>query len=102
MTKIKEVSESIKSKLNFDDYEPSVSKDGEKSENKDIKTAQHNDIKKSKKIKRTFYLLEEVAEQLDDFYAKKLGERIKIDKSDIVTQAIKNLLEDENADVKEY
>ena len=94
MKKITEVTESIKSKLSFDDYETS--------EHTDIKTEEHIDIKKVKKVKRTFYIPEEISQRFDDFYAKKLGQRVKIDKGDIVSQAIINFLEDEDAEVKSF
>ena len=117
--KINKVTDSIKSKLSFDDYQVSTVPNAIKPEShnvvkteehnsinteshNDIKTSSHPDIIKVKKVKRTFYILEEVADQLDEFYAKRLGEKKKVDKSDIVTQAIKNLLEDKNAEVLEF
>lgn len=104
--KIKKVSESIKSKLNFDDYQPS---DINTPEHKDAKTEEHKDViplkhpnKREPKVKRTFYLREEIAEKLDEFYAKRLSEKRMVDKSDIVTQALKNLFENEDADVNSF
>lgn len=96
--KIKEVTESIKTKLSFDDYTPSTHNDIYKSENKEVKTEQNNDSK-VKKVKRTFYLDEQIVDRLDEFYVKKLSKKQKVDKSDIVAQALLNLLEDENAEV---
>lgn len=124
--KLDSVTNSIKNKLSFDDYKvsspnaiipeshndikPEPPKDLKPEGNNSVKTESHNDsvpeyhndIIKVKKVKRTFYILEEVAEQLDEFYAKRLGEKKKVDKSDIVTQAIKNLLQNENAEVLEF
>lgn len=100
--KLDDVTKSIKSKLSFDDYTPSSPNDAVTSEHKNIKTEKPNAVIKPKKVKRTFYILEEVAEQFDDFYAKKLSEKCKVDKSDIITQAIKNLLEDKDAKIGVY
>ena len=118
--KINNVTDSIKSKLSFDDYPvpndiiPEGQHDIKMVKHTDIKPLGHNSVKpechntiipesqpdiKVRKVKRTFYILEEVAEQLDEFYAKRLGEKKKVDKSDIVTQAIKNLLCDKDAEV---
>lgn len=83
--KINEVTESIKSKLSFDDYKPLAHNDGVMSKHSDIKTSKHPD---GKKVKRTFYISQEVADQIDDRYAKNLTEKRKIDKSDIVTDAL--------------
>ena len=92
--KIQEVSESIKSKLSFDDYKAS--------ENKDIKTEENKEVKTSTKVKRTFYLNKEIVDKLDEFYARKLTEKNKVDKSDIVMQALENLFEQGNIDIKTY
>jgi len=123
--KLNKVADSIKSKLSFDDYQVSIPAHNaiipeshnvvKTSQHTDVKTEEHNSVKteshnaimlesqpdviKVRKVKRTFYILEEVADQLDEFYAKRLGEKKKVDKSDIVTQAIKNLLEDKDPDV---
>lgn len=43
-----------------------------------------------------------VAEQLDDLYAKKMLEKRKIDKSDIVTQALLNLFEDCDCEIERF
>jgi len=95
--KINEVAQSIKSKLSFDDYIPSTHNTITSDCNNSIIMAKHKDIKK---VKRTFYLLESVAEQLDALYAKKLIEKKKIDKSDIVTEALMKLFEDPECEVK--
>lgn len=94
--KIKEAAESIKSKLSFDDYTPSPPKD--------VKTEEHIDIKteKPRKVKRTFYILESIAKQLDAMYAQRLVREDKIDKSDIVAQALLEFMKNENADVKSF
>lgn len=105
--KIEEVTESIKSKLSFDDYEPSLPNALTPLQHNDLKqellknqkTESHNDIKKVNKVKRTFYILESVADQLDEVYAKKLTQKKKVDKSDIVTQALKNLFENEDSEI---
>lgn len=123
--KLNKVADSIKSKLSFDDYQvsmpahnaimPESHNDIKTSQHTNLKTEEHNsvnteshkaiipesqpDVIKVRKVKRTFYILEEVADQLDEFYAKRLGEKKKVDKSDIVTQAIKNLLGDKDAEV---
>lgn len=107
---LEETAKSIKSKLSFDDYSPSLPNEVSTSENKDIiklehqnvKTEEHSDIKKPKKVKRTFYLDEKIVEQLDEFYVKKLSEKKQVDKSDIVAQALKNLLEDKDAEVGSF
>lgn len=54
------------------------------------------------KVKRTFYILEEVAEQLDTLYAKFLTDNEKVDKSDIVTQALLKLFEDPDCKVERF
>lgn len=102
--KIKEVSESIKSKLSFDDYTPSIPNAVNTEEPKNIKTEapKHISTEKPRKVKRTFYILESVAEQFDEYYARCLTDKKKIDKSDIITQAIINLIKDESADVKVF
>lgn len=111
MTKnIENVSQSIKSNLNFEDYTPSLPNaltplqriDLITECRKAVKTESRNDIIKSSKVKRTFYILEEVADKLDEVYAKKLTQKKKVDKSDIVTQALKNLFKDENCVIEEY
>jgi hypothetical protein len=99
---LEEAAKSIKSKLSFDDYSPSLPNDSVKLEHQNVKTEEHSDIKKSKKVKRTFYLDEKIVEQLDEFYVKKLSEKKQVDKSDIVAQALKNLLEDKDAEVGSY
>ncbi len=106
---INTVTNSIKSKLSFDDYKPSMQpnlieelrKFVEKKKAKEEQVA----IPKAIKVKRTFYILESIADELDEFYARKLSEKKKkkkIDKSDIVTQALKNLLSDKNSVVEEF
>ncbi len=54
------------------------------------------------KVKRTFYLLESIAEELDALYVKKLSEKKKVDKSDIVTQGLKKLFEDPECEIKSF
>lgn len=117
--KIKNVTDSIKSRLSFDNYKAStLPNDAMPESHKDINTekpkdlkpeshnsvmdARHTDIIRSKKVKRTFYILEEIADRLDEFYAKRLSEKKKVDKSDIVTQAIKDLLQDGNVEVNTF
>ncbi len=97
---INTVANSIKSKLSFDDYKPNLEKN--LIEKFITFTERHNAIIKVKKVKRTFYLLESIADELDEFYARKLSEKKKVDKSDIVTQALKNLFEDKNCVVDEF
>lgn len=98
--KIKDVSESIKSKLSFDDYTPSSPLQI------DLMQECHKAIKperqKSNKVKRTFYILESVADKLDEVYAKKLTEKKKVDKSDIVTQALTNLFMNEENEIQMF
>lgn len=94
MSQLKEVTESIKSKLSFDDYTPS--------QHPDIKPSKQKDVVKAKKVKRTFYLDETVVEKLDSFYAKKLSEKQAVDKSDVVAFALEKLLEDENVNIPCY
>lgn len=91
-TKINEVAESIKSKLLFEDYKPSLCKDV------NTETQCHNAIKK---VKRTFYILESVANELDALYLKKFVENDKVDKSDIVTQGLINLFKDQS-EIKKF
>lgn len=121
--KIDEMTKSIKSKLSFDDYTPSIHNDIKTLSPKDIETSEHNSVipdkhnevnklenndvvmskhNAIKKVKRTFYILESVAEQLDALYAKKLTEKKKIDKSDIVTQALTQLFEDSECEIKSF
>lgn len=93
--KIKDLAESIKSKLSFDDYKPATQK------KTDFGNAgiMSNDVKK---VKRTFYIQEDIANQLDALYAKKITDRKKVDKSDIVSQALTNLFEDPECEVKTF
>ena len=97
--KINEVEQSIKSKLSFDDYTPSTQNVVMPDFGNTSIMAKHKAIKK---VKRTFYILENVAEELDALYAKKLTEKKKIDKSDIVTQALMMLFEDPECEVKSF
>lgn len=96
--KIQEVSESIKSKLSFDDYKPS-----EKTETlKHIKTEKHKHINTEKKckVKKTFYISECVINQFEDYYIQCLLKNKKLDKSDLITQAIINLINKKDLDIK--
>lgn len=105
---INTVTESIKSKLSFDDYKPSMQPNliEELTKFVEKQNAQKEQVVISKiKVKRTFYILESIADELDDFYVRKLSEKNKkkkIDKSDIVTQALKNLFADKNCEVEEF
>lgn len=93
--KLTEVSNSIKTnRLSFDEYETSLSNP--------VQESSHNNVTKEKKIKRTFYLLESIIDDFDAFYAKKLGQKIKLDKSDIISQAIVNLLKDPEAHIGKF
>lgn len=92
--KLEKVTESIKSKLSFDDYTPS--------QQPDIKPSEQKDVVKSKKVKRTFYLDESVVDKLDAFYAKKLSEKKQVDKSDVVAFALEQLLEQDDITVPCY
>lgn len=97
--KIQELKESIKTKLSFDDYTPSTQNAIKPDEGNTVIKSKHNAIKK---VKRTFYILEGVAEQLDDLYAKLLTQKKKVDKSDIVTQALLKLFEDPEAEIERF
>lgn len=97
--KIEELKESIKTKLNFDDYTPSTQNAIKTDENNTVIKVKHNTIKK---VKRTFYIREEVADQLDALYAKFITNKKKVDKSDIVTQALLKLFEDSEAEIERF
>lgn len=86
----------MKSKLSFEEYTPSTQND--------VKTEEHIDVKteKPRKVKRTFYILESIAKQLDAMYAQRLVREDKIDKSDIVAQALLEFMKQENPDVKAF
>lgn len=96
--KINDVAESIKSKLSFDDYTPSHNTIKPEGGNSVIKT-KHNALKK---VKRTFFILESVSDQLDALYAKKITDKKKVDKSDIVTQALMNLFDEPESEIKSF
>lgn len=110
--KIKEASESIKSKLSFEDYKPSTHNTIQTEEHNDVQTYGHNDIKteeqlaikteKPRKVKRTFYILESIVKQMDAMYATRLVREDKIDKSDIVAEALLEFMKNENADVRSF
>lgn len=105
--KIEELAQSIKTKLSFDDYTPSTHNTITPDAGNTILPDCNNDIimvkrKAVKKVKRTFYILEGVAEQLDDLYAKLLTQKKKVDKSDIITQALLNLFEDPEAEIERF
>ena len=89
--KIEDAAESIKSKLSFEDYKLST-------HNTVIKFRRNN----IKKVKRTFYIREEVAYQLDALYAKFITDKNKIDKSDIVTQALLKLFENPESAIHRF
>lgn len=97
--KLDDVKESIKSGLSFNDYTPSAPNAIKPDEGNAVIKVKHNAVKK---VKRTFYISETVAEQLDELYAKKLTQKKKIDKSDIVTQALVNLFENEEVEIKRF
>lgn len=97
--KIEDLKQSIKSGLSFDDYTPSTHNNIKPDAGNDVIKVKHNAIKK---VKRTFYIREEVADQLDALYAKYITEKKKVDKSDIVTQALINLLENSECEVKSF
>lgn len=97
--KLDEVAKSIKSKLSFDDYTLSTHTTIKPEEGNTVIKAKHNAIKK---VKRTFYIREEVADQLDALYAKFITDKKKVDKSDIVTQALLKLFEDSKCVVKSF
>lgn len=101
--KIKEVSESIKSKISFEDYTPTPN-NVETLKPNEVNTSILNEVStetpkelKTSKVQRTFYIRKDIADKFDDFYAKCLMERKKFNKSDIISQAILNLVENENA-----
>lgn len=122
MSNIEKVSKNIKKKLALNDYntetpnaviteepkhgitvnsqfEPSVdnlSYPSNKQGNEEVSMFKPKDIKpaKPKKVKRTFYIDLEIDEAFDKHYAKLLFNGEKVDKSDLITQAIKKLLED--------
>lgn len=97
--KIEELKESIKTKLSFDDYTPST----QNTITPDVgNTSIMSKRKAVKKVKRTFYILEGVAEQLDDLYAKLLTQKKKVDKSDIITHALLKLFEDPEAEIERF
>lgn len=95
--------------MHFEDYKEQIPNAVSTEAHKDITTEtpkleekevpKHIKTETPKKAKRTFYIQESVLAQLDTYYAKCLMNNKKVDKGDIVTQAIKNLLEDENAEV---
>lgn len=89
--KIKDVQKSIKSKLSFEDYRPS--------EQNTVIKSRRNAIKK---VKRTFYIQEIVADKLDTLYAKFITDKKKIDKSDIVTQALLKLFENPESAIERF
>lgn len=97
--KINDLGESIKSKLSFDDYQPSTQNTIKPDVGNANIMVKHKAIKK---VKRTFYIREEIAEQLDALYAKLLTEKKKIDKSDIVTQALLNLFENPASEIERF
>lgn len=94
--KLDEVSESIKSKLSFDDYKPSLPNAVKPEVNKDSKPV------RPKKTKVTFYLQDVLLKEFNDFYANQLLKNHKLDKSDIISQAIKNLMEDVNVEIETF
>ena len=105
--KIEELAQSIKTKLSFDDYTPSTHNTITPDAGNTVLPDCNNDVimvkrKAVKKVKRTFYILEGVAEQLDDLYAKLLTQKKKVDKSDIVTQALLNLFEDCDCEIERF
>ena len=105
--KIEELAQSIKTKLSFDDYTPSTHNTITPDVGNTALPDCNNDVimvkrKAVKKVKRTFYILEGVAEQLDDLYAKLLTQKKKVDKSDIVTQALLNLFEDCDCEIERF
>lgn len=113
--KLDDVTQSIKSKLSFDDYTPSNPNAIITEKHKDIlplklnydQTSNHNDVntechKDIKKVKRTFYIREEVADKLDALYAQKIMQKKKIDKSDIVTQALINLFLEDECEIERF
>ncbi len=102
--KIKDVSQSIKSKLSFDDYQTSTPNEVKAEEQKEVKTEPPKAVKteRSRKVKRTFYILEDVAEAFDEYFINTLIQKKKVDKSDIITQAIKNFIKDENAEISNF
>lgn len=105
--KIEELAQSIKTKLSFDDYTPSTHNTITPEVGNTVLPDCNNDVimvkrKAVKKVKRTFYILEGVAEQLDDLYAKLLTQKKKVDKSDIITQALLKLFEDPEAEIERF
>lgn len=105
--KIQDLAESIKTKLSFDDYTPSTHNTITPDLGDTVIPDSGNDVimvkrKAIKKVKRTFYILEGVAEQLDDLYAKLLTQKKKVDKSDIITQALLNLFENCDCEIERF
>lgn len=95
-SKIQEVSESIKSKLSFEDYKTSERTEA----HKHISTEKQKHIITEKKIKKTFYIPEFIVNQFEDYYIQCLLKNKKIDKSDLITQAIINLIDKKDLDIK--
>lgn len=94
--KLDKVSNSIKSKLSFDDYKPSTPND--------VKTAENNAVKpeRQNKTKVTFYLQDNLLKEFNEFYAKRLIENHKLAKSDVISQAIKNLIVDPEIPIESF
>jgi len=97
--KIKDVAQSIKSKLSFDDYEPSTHNTIKTDEGNTVIKVKHKAIKK---VKRTFYIQEVIADQLDALYAKLITEKKKVDKSDIVSRALLKLFENPEEEIERF
>src|SRR5688572_27996216 len=97
--KIEELKESIKTKLSFDNYTPSTHNTIQPDVGNTVITSKHKAVKK---VKRTFYIQETIADQLDALYAKLITEKRKVDKSDIVSRALLKLLEEPETEILRF
>lgn len=82
--KIKDVSESIKTKLSFDDYKVNTESP------KHIKTESHKEVEEAK-VKCTFYVPASTQQTFEDIYFKLNFKRKKITRSELIKTAIEYL-----------
>lgn len=103
MSNIESVSKSIKKKLTLKDYTTETHNAVLTEEPKNVETLTPSperptpiDIKpaKPKKVKRTFYIDVEIDSAFDKHYAKLLLNGEKVDKSELISQAITNFLQE--------
>lgn len=109
--KIEEVTASIKSKLSFEDYtcqkEPKPegdkvgrSESGKVAMSESGKVANTKSLSSGKKVKRTFFIPEELALKIEKIHLERWIENKRIDKSDIVAQALTNFFMSEKLEIQ--